>query len=233
MRKSVLTFAAISACALSTGCVSPMMGAAASLGVVAMQDRTAGQALDDATASQEIKTRLMVADHAGFAEVDVEVADGSVLLSGVAPTEQHRQTAEMVARNVRSVHAVYDEIFVGPRSGFVRSRQDDLITAEVRARLVASPSVRGVNVNIEVFNGNVYLMGLARTDNELRRAAEITSTTPGVKRVVSFMQIEAPRQQPYYASSGPAPVQTYPQQPEPELREPMTLGAPQQTASSY
>jgi osmotically-inducible protein OsmY len=196
-----------------------------------MQDRTAGQALDDATASQEIKARLMVADHAGFAEVDVEVADGAVLLSGVAPTEQHRQTAEMVARNVRSVHTVYDEIFVGPRSGFVRSRQDDLITAEVRTRLVASPSVRGVNVNIETFSGNVYLMGLARSDNELRRAAEIASTTPGVRRVVSFMQIEEPRA-PYFAS-GPAPVQAYPQQAEPELRAPMTLGASQQTAASY
>lgn len=185
------------------------MGAAASVGVFAVQDRTIGEGIDDATASQEIKSRLIATDRAGFAEVDVEVAQGSVLLSGVAPTEQHRQTAEMVARNVRSVQTVYNEIFVGPRSGFVRSRQDDLITAQVRTRLLASQNVHGINVNIEVFSGNVYLMGLARDDHEVQRAAEIASTTPGVRRVVSFMQVQPPHQ-PYYAQSPQIEANTSP-----------------------
>jgi hypothetical protein len=82
--------------------------------------------------------------------------------------------------------------------------QDELITAQIRARLTASPAVRAINVNIETFHGNVYLMGLARSDYELRRAAEIASTVGGVRRVVSFMQVRAP-DLPYYAQAPAGP----------------------------
>jgi osmotically-inducible protein OsmY len=84
-----------------------------------------------------------------------------------------------------------------------RSAQDEFITAQIRARLAASPAVRAININIETFHGNVYLMGTARSEEELRRAAEIASTVRSVQRVVSFMQVRAPP--PHYAQSAPAP----------------------------
>lgn len=202
----IIVLAAMAAASFSvSGCMTAMLGTAASVGIYAVQDRTIGEGIDDAVASQEVKTRLMAADGAGFMEVDVEVANGILLLSGAAPTEQHRQTAEMIARNVGSVHTVYNEIFVGTRSGFVRSAADELITAQIRARLTASPSVRAINVNIETFHGNVYLMGTARSDHELQRAAEIASVVPGVRRVVSFMQVRAPHGAATYAAGPPAP----------------------------
>jgi len=165
--------------------------------------------------------RLMAADGAAFAEVDVEVAGGNLLLSGGAPTEQHRQAAETIARSVGTLHNVYNEIFVGQRSSFVRNAQDEWITAQIRTRLTASPAVRAINVNIETFHGNVYLMGTARTEQELRRAAEIASVVGGVQRVVSFMQVRAP-QAPYYAQAAAPP-------PAPEFRgelEPISAPAP-------
>ena len=203
MRAFVL-LAAIAAAASVSGCMTAAMGAAASVGVYAMQDRTIGEGIDDAAASNQVKMRLMAADSAAFAEVDVEVANRNLLLSGAAPTAEHRQAAETIARSVGTIDNVYNEIFVGPRSSFVRSAQDELITAQIRARLTASPSVRAINVNIETFHGNVYLMGTARSDHELRRAAEIASIVPGVERVVSFMQVRAPPQ-PYYAQAPARP----------------------------
>jgi osmotically-inducible protein OsmY len=191
MRAPLITLAALGACALSGGCVTAVAGAAAGVGLFAMQDRTIGEGIDDAMASQEVKTRLMAADEPGFREVDVEVAEGNLLLSGTAPSEQHRQAAELIARNVRSVHTVYNEIFVGQHSSLARNAQDEMITAQIRARLAASPNVRAINVNIETFHGNVYLMGVARTQAELERAAQIASITSGVRRVVSFMQVRA------------------------------------------
>jgi osmotically-inducible protein OsmY len=123
-----------------------------------------------------------------------------LLLSGTVPTEQHRQAAETIARGVPLLRNVYNEIFVGQPSTMMRSAQDEMITGQVRARLTASPTVRAVNVNIETFHGNVYLMGTARSEHELQRAAEIASVVPGVQRVVSFMQVR-PAPVPYYAQS--------------------------------
>lgn len=45
----------------------------------------------------------------------------------------------------------------------------------------------------------MYLMGTARTEQELQRAAEIASVVPGVRRVVSFMQVRARRGAAYAA----------------------------------
>lgn len=205
MRVPLLTLAALSACALSSGCVTAVAGAAAGVGLFAMQDRTIGEGIDDATASQEVKTRLLAVDRAGFSEVDVEVAEGNLLLSGVAPTERHRQTAELVAHNVRSIHTIYNEITIGPHSSFLRNASDELITAQVRTRMTASASVRAINVNIETFQGNVYLMGTARTQMELQRAAEIASVVPGVQRVVSFMRVRPVAAADYALNQPPTP----------------------------
>ncbi len=215
MRSRFTVLAALGACAAASSCATAAVGAAASVGVYAVQDRTIGEGIDDATTSQQVKVRLLAADNAAFAEVDVEVAGGNVLLSGVVPSDAHRQTAETIARGARNINAVYNELFVGPHSSFARSAQDEFITAQIRTRLTASPSVRAVNVNIETFQGNVYLMGTARSDHELRRAAEIASLVGGVRRVVSFMQVR-PAPLPYYAQavepSEPAPIPAEPPQ---------------------
>lgn len=189
----------------ASGCMTAAMGAAASVGVYAVQDRTIGEGIDDAAASQQVKMRLMAADSVAFQEVDVEVANRNLLLSGTAPTAEHRQAAETIARSARTIDHVYNEIVIGAPSSFARNAQDELITAQIRARLTASPAVRAINVNIETFQGNVYLMGTARSQHELERAAEIASVVGGVRRVVSFMQVRAP-DAPQYAqapSAGP------------------------------
>lgn len=207
--------AALFACTLSSGCVVAA-GAAAGVGVFAMQDRTIGEGIDDTAASSQVKARLLAADANGFAQVDVVVEEGNLLLAGVAPTEQHKAGAEAIARSVRSVDNVYNEIVVAPSRGLGRNANDSLISAQIRTRLLASPSVRGINVNIETFNGAVYLMGIARSDHELQRSAEIASTVPGVRRVVSFMQVREMRA-PGYAAAAPPPAPAYRGSQAPEL----------------
>ena len=191
MRKSVLTLAAVAACANVGGCMTAALGAAASVGVLAVQDRTIGEGIDDASASQQVKARLMAADRLAFQEVDVEVAGRNLLLSGVAPTAEHRAAAETIARGVPTLQHIFNEIAVGPPSSFARNAQDEWITAQVRTRMTASSFVRAINFNIETFNGNVYLMGTARSEQELQRAAEIASLVRGVQRVVSFVEVRA------------------------------------------
>jgi osmotically-inducible protein OsmY len=180
------------------------VGAAAGVGMAAVQDRTAGQVLDDAGDYSDVKARLMAADADGFHETHVEVFEDNVLLSGTVPDEQHRQTAETIAHTARNVHNVYDELSVGDPSTFWGGAHDEWIGTQIRTRLLASPHVRAVNLNLEVFHGNVYLMGTARSDEELHRSAEIASTVRGVRRVVSFVQVTpAPRGEEFAATAPP------------------------------
>lgn len=219
-----MTLAALAACVSASGCVTAAIGATAGVGLFAAQDRTIGEGIDDAMSSQRVKTRLMAADHSAFAEIDVEVAGGNLLLSGTAPTEEHRQAAETIARSVPNLQNIYNEVVIAEPSSFARSAQDEWITAQIRTRLLASPAVRGININIETFHGTVYLMGLARSDLELRRAAEIASVVSGVQRVVSFMQVRAAPAPYYAAAAGP---------PAPEYRAPDGELEPIPVASAY
>lgn len=190
MRFSGIIIAALAACALTSGCMTAGVGA-----------RSLGQGLDDATAGASIKMRLAAADGAGFRDVDVAVANGSMLLTGAVPTAEHRSAAELIARTAGTVHTIYNELHVGDRAGFSRNAADTLLASRIRARLAASGDVNSINVSIEVSQGNVYLLGAARTDQELRRAAEIASVVPGVQRVVSFMQVRDTR--PAFARNAP------------------------------
>ena len=187
-------------------------GAAAGVGMAAIQDRTAGEVMDDGHVYGDVKGRLMAADAEGFRDTHVEVYNDNLLLSGAVPDEQHHQAALMIAHTYPTVRNVYDELAIGERTTFGNAVSDEFIITQIRARLFASPRVRAVNINLEVFHGNVYLMGTARTDEELRTAAEIASTVGGVRRVVSFMQVVQVREPNTYT----AQVTTPPPAPRPQ-----------------
>lgn len=171
------------------GCATMAVGAAAGVGVFAVQERTIGEGIDDASGSAELKARLLRMDGAAFRRVDVEVASGRALLTGAVPSEDHRQAAERVAWSIRQIHDVANEIQVGPSVGMLRSVSDEALTAHVRARLMADRDVRSLDVNVETNAGVVYLMGLVRTDAEIHRAADVASRVRGVRQVVSYMAV--------------------------------------------
>ena len=74
MRVPALLFA-LGAASMSSGCVAVGAAAVAGAGMVAVQDRSLGRAIDDTTASGQVKTRLMALDGGAYMHVDVETAE--------------------------------------------------------------------------------------------------------------------------------------------------------------
>lgn len=154
-----------------------------------LSDRTFGESLDDASAATEIKTRLLGAGLNGrFMEVDVAVVDRFVLLSGRVASEEDRKEAERIAWTTTSIDEVANELQI-EYWDLGRDLNDAWITEQIRTRLIADNDIKGTNFNIQVHSGVVYLLGLARTEDELRRAAEHASVVSGVKRVVSYVKM--------------------------------------------
>ena len=167
-----------------TGCVVKAVGAAA---VSASQERTTGEAIDDATLSSDIKSKLNV--HGSLNEVDVEVAGGLVLLSGRVSSPELRIMAEDLAWSSRRTQDLANEIIVEAPGGTLANASDELISARVRARVLGSSSVKSSKINVETYNGTVYLLGIARSEDELQRAAEEASYAGGVQRVISYIRL--------------------------------------------
>jgi osmotically-inducible protein OsmY len=175
-----------------SGCVVAAVGTAGAVGITAAQDKTMGQALDDANVSNQIKAKLLSENSEKFAEVDVEVANGLVLLSGRVNFPEDRVKAEGIAWSAALTKDVANEIKIEPPGGFIANVSDEVITGRVRARLIGSKTVKSLNFNIETYDGVVYLMGTARSAKELKKAAEEASVVSGVKQVVSYVRLLEP-----------------------------------------
>jgi osmotically-inducible protein OsmY len=187
--RNVLVLPCLLATLALPGCAAAVIGTAGVVGLTSIQEKTMGEALDDATASNEIKAKLLNESGARFAEVDVEVASGLVLLSGRVNEPEDRTYAEGVAWSSSRTLDVANEVRIEPPGGFMSNVSDEIITGRVRARLIGSSTVKSVNFNIETYGGVVYLMGIARSPEELRAAAEEASVVGGVTQVVSYVRI--------------------------------------------
>lgn len=172
-------------------------------------ERNFVRSLNDVSAGRAIKARMLRAPDVDLNDVDVEVAQGIVLLSGNVSHPKYRIEAERIAWSGPTVTEIGNEIQVKDSQGFIRNTKDGLLNKSVKTRLIADGQVKGSNFNVETHDGIVYLLGVARTPEELERAAHIASTTRGAREVISYARLAdgtAPTTYPQYQ----APTQSMP-----------------------
>ena len=184
------------------GCPLAIVGglaAAGGAGYAANQERGVGGTANDFSTKTNVQSAWIKADPAMQADLNVTVYEGRTLLTGTAPTPEMKAQAQEVASRVPGVRTVYNEIEVAPPEGAWKSAKDAWITSQVKSDLVFNTHVRSVNYTIETVNSSVYLIGSARSQDELNTATNMARYVPGVKRVVSFVEIrpgEPPGSQP-------------------------------------
>ncbi|MEM7329074.1 MAG: BON domain-containing protein [Pseudomonadota bacterium] len=191
MSRLIASLSLIALLPMMSGCATAIVGAAGATAVTATQERSFGEALDDAAVSNELKSRLLA--NGGLGEVDVEVAAGLVLLSGRVQTPELRLKAESIAWSIKRADDVANEIKIESPGGFFANASDELISTRVRARLLGSSTVQVNNFNVETYGGTVYLLGIARSAKELEKAAEEASLVGGVNQVVSYVRLRNAR----------------------------------------
>ncbi len=74
------------------------------------RQESTGQYLDDTTITTKVKTALLNEPAVSGLAINVETYKGTVQLSGFANSERERDTAGLVAKNVRGVVAVKNDV---------------------------------------------------------------------------------------------------------------------------
>jgi len=168
------------------------LGAAAGGGYAAAQERGVDGAVDDFAIKTAVEQGLMKAElQLHGSSIATTVYGGRVLLTGRVASPELKVAAEQVVGKTNGVRALYDEIEVAPPQGVWDSASDDWITTQLRSQLILDPNVRSINYTIDTANGSVYLIGSARTQGEVDRATQIARYVPGVRRVVSYVDVRA------------------------------------------
>jgi osmotically-inducible protein OsmY len=81
---------------------------------VTRDQETVGAYIDDTAITTSIKARFVDNKEVAASAISVETLNGTVLLSGFAKSATERDTAESIARQVKGVKAVRNEIAIRP-----------------------------------------------------------------------------------------------------------------------
>lgn len=185
------SFTLLSALLLLSGCVPLAIGAGTESAVVVAQERSVGNAVDDAGILLKIKNLYAEHDYKDLlANVEIKVVEGRVLLTGNVDKPQSQVEAVRLAWMVNGVREVINEIQSSDRSGIWNYTRDVWISTQIRSRLLITKDLRSVNYSVLTVNQTVYLMGIAQDQSELDRATHVASTTPYVDRVVSYVRLK-------------------------------------------
>ena len=176
-------FAALIMLSAVSGC------AVTSAGVKKGDERNFVRSVNDVSAERVIKARMKRAHDFTLKGIDVEVAQGVALLSGNVPRQEDRIEAARIAWSAQNIDQIGNEIHVNGRQGLVRNTKDGVLEKSVRTRLTVDKYVKARNFNVETHDGIVYLLGVARDERELDRAARIAATTRGTREVITYVRV--------------------------------------------
>jgi len=145
----------------------------------------AGANTDDAVISMRVKAALIGSPATKASQITVESQRGVVQLSGFVDSPNMRATAEQIARGVKGVTQVQNELMLRDPDRTLGSAVDDtVIAAKIKSEIAGKAGLEtATRVNVEVNNGVVALSGFVATTDEKNRASAIAQGVEGVKNV--------------------------------------------------
>lgn len=170
-----------------TACV-PMVGVGSTIvGTTIVQERSAGDKLDDELIMLKIKESYTQTEfNELLGRVSVNVFEGRVLLTGSVRDKKYLDKAVDIAWKIRGVKEVLNELVISQKE-FKDHAKDALIANTIRSKLLLEKEFSSLNYTVDVNEGVVYLLGVSQTSLESRKAIEIARSVKGVKQVVNYV----------------------------------------------
>jgi osmotically-inducible protein OsmY len=152
------------------------------------KERTVAQVIED----NNIETKVTVNMHAENEAYDdshlvVVSYNGYLLLAGQVNDEPLKSGATEVARKVKGVRRIYNELELGPPTSLLQRSKDTWITGRIKSELLADSDIEGTRIKVATENGVVYLMGIV-SPQEADLISGIAANVTGVRRVVRLFE---------------------------------------------
>lgn len=156
-------------------------------------------AVDDATITATVKSKLLWSRHTDGLKTTVVTKLGRVSLTGTADSAAAKELAGRLAMNTRGVVSVDNALVISKEhasslnvtqdkvavaaSGAEQTISDSWITAKVKSTLLYSTNVSGSSIEVSTQAGVVTLSGKLTSGAEKALAVELTENVRGVKSV--------------------------------------------------
>ena len=208
MPKLHATFSFIFAAMMLTGCVPLILGAGATTGYFAVQERGLKQSAEDVALKVSLHERIGRLNSTYFKDISISVLEGDVLLTGVVQNPSEINQIHTAVASVSGVRNIFNELQMKPYDLKEYSR-DKSIATNLRTRLTFNSDVFTINYDIHVVKGHVYIIGLAQDNTEMETMLHKASTTKGVIKVHNYIRISPNANMRKYDVKGPNEVEGY------------------------
>ena len=177
--------------AFAAGCTGLLAGAAATGGVVAMQERGVDSAASDLAIRLEVNRRWLAHDIGMHTRLGLQVWEGRVVVGGGVPSRAQRDAAISLVRGISGVREVIDAVEVGRTRDAARFLSDTQIEKEIDLRLLLARDIESINYSVQSVFGTVHLIGTARDRDELVRVGTLIREVGGIRRIVDHVRVRA------------------------------------------
>ncbi len=187
-----LMIAGLTGLSLAATACAPVavVGAGASVGVAAAQERGLSTAASDTRIRLEINHLWFQESEELYRRVQLQVQEGRVLLSGAVPDPQTRVDGVRLAWQAPGAVEVINEIEIDDETTLTDRARDAWISARLKSRLLGDKEVASINYSIEVVNQSIFLIGIAQNNVELDRVIAHAKNLSYVRRVVSYVRLK-------------------------------------------
>lgn len=152
---------------------------------------TIGTEVDDSLLTARVKAALL--DNIDIKSLDIKVATrkGEVMLSGFVDNQDQIEHALTIARAVPGVVTVSNGVSLKGAPTTIGTKIDDaVITAQIKAALLADESIKSVDIGAVTRDGVVQLSGFVNNQAQIDRAVTLVGNIKGVIRINNEMTIK-------------------------------------------
>lgn len=174
------------------------------------ENRATEVQFDDTRISANLMSMLAERDLGLFMNVNADVWEARVLLTGTVTDHRTRRDVVRQVRSDKRIEKVFDEIQVVSQAEQDKRRQqarhqraatvrdstalgiDFWIETKIAAKLLTAKDVTSVNYRWRSVRNTLYVIGCAHSKQELTQVLTLLRATDGVSRVKSFVEIRPP-----------------------------------------
>ena len=143
------------------------------------------EAISDGMIDAGINKEFINHDVNMFINIEIEVVEGRVLLTGSVKKTKHRLDAIKLAWKVLGVREVINEIDVTDKGGIKNYIIDVKIKTQMRYKVISDKEIASINYNFECVNGNLFIIGISKDKNELKKVIKHANEIKRVIKVTS------------------------------------------------
>ena len=135
---------------------------------ITFDPRTIGMQIDDTIMQKNLIARLSLSEKKYFLNIQVEVLDGRIFLSGKVDEPEEKIKITKLAWETKGVREVKNALTIKGNYNFKQTAKDILITSQLRTALILNKKTKARNYTLETINRKIYIFGIAM-DNEEKK----------------------------------------------------------------